>query len=121
MLLPGAAMREGLGAAVEDGCLQGTSSDLRDRQVPVVTCHSQDVGREKGQTHLVSRKALAVQACSGLAGDAHDQLGCRVPHEGFANTCIQLLKNKHNSESILEHSWFLPPSFAPPLASHLAS
>lgn len=86
MQLAGAAMREGLGAVVEDGCLQGTSSDLRDRQVPEVTCHSQDMGREKGQTHLLSRKALAVQACSCLAGEVHGQLGCRVPHKGFANT-----------------------------------
>jgi len=30
--------------------------DLGERQV---TCHSQNVGRQKGQTHLVTRKALA--------------------------------------------------------------
>lgn len=30
------------------------------RQVPEVTCHSQDVGWKKGRTHLVTRKALAV-------------------------------------------------------------
>lgn len=33
--------------------------DLGEQQLPEMTCHNQDVGREKGWTHLVTRKALA--------------------------------------------------------------
>lgn len=37
-------MSKGAGAAVEDGCLRGSLSDLRERWVPEATGHSQDVG-----------------------------------------------------------------------------